>query len=149
MTSILTLALSAVIGVGGPVTGVSIHSAASHTEVVVSIDGHVEVQDFMLAGPHRLVLDLMGARHAMEQESYTDVNRGGIRAIRTSQYSDDIVRLVLELDESVPYAVSNQQGAVLIRLENRGGPFESWSAAGRTGVPAPAETPDLTGAAPV
>ena len=150
MTSFLTLALSAVLGVGGPVTGVSIHSAASQTEVVVSIDGQVDVQDFMLAGPHRLVLDLMGARHAMDQDAYTDVNRGGVRAIRTSQYSDEIVRLVLELDEAVPYSVVSRDGFVQITLENRSGPFESWNAvATASPTPAAAAMPDLTSAGPV
>ena len=146
MTSILTLALSAALGVGGPVTGVSIHSAASQTEIVVSVDGHVEVQDFLLQGPHRLVLDLMGARHALDQDSYSNVNRGGIRAIRTSQYSDEIVRLVLELDDAVPYVVESRPGAVWVTLENPAGPFDSWT----VGSPLASQpAPDLTAAAPV
>ena len=151
MTSFLTLALSAVLGVGEPVTGVSIHSAASQTEVIVSVDGQVEVQDFMLAGPHRLVLDLMGARHAMAQDAYTDVNRGGVRAIRTSQYADEIVRLVLELDDAVPYRVDSRDGVVRITLENRTGPFETWTASPNVTETAPSQgaAPDLTSAAPV
>ncbi|MGI9626016.1 MAG: AMIN domain-containing protein, partial [Longimicrobiales bacterium] len=151
MTSILTFALSAIIGAAGPVTGVSIHSAASQTEIVVSVDGQVEVQDFLLQSPNRLVLDLMGARHALDQESYSDVNRGGVKAIRTSQYSDEIVRLVLELDGPVQYEIKNANGAVQVTLENPAGPFESWHSSGGpvAGLPPAEPGPDLTVAAPL
>lgn len=59
MSAIMSMALAAVVGLGGPVTGVSIHSAATQTEVVVAIDGEVEVRDFLMEGPYRLVLDLV------------------------------------------------------------------------------------------
>lgn len=150
MTSILTLALSAVVGAAGPVTGVSIHSAASQTEIIVSVDGQVDVQDFLLEGPHRLVLDLMGARHAMDEDIYSDVNRGGVRAIRTSQYADDIVRLVLELEDPVAYSVETLSGVVRVTLENSSGPFERWDSEAGAATPSPLfETPDLTEMSPV
>ena len=44
-----------------------------------------------MEGPHRLVVDLMGARHALPMAEFGAVNRGGIRSIRSSQYSEDVV----------------------------------------------------------
>ena len=46
----------------GDVLGVSVVSAPGRAEVVVDIRGTVEVTDFVLQTPPRLVLDLTGAR---------------------------------------------------------------------------------------
>ena len=45
----------------GEVTAVSLSPAAGKTEVVVTVQGAVEVRDFMLNSPDRLVLDVVGA----------------------------------------------------------------------------------------
>ncbi len=130
MTSILLALWSGLLlGLGGgPVTEVSIRSApSSTTEVLIAVDGDVEFREFTMEGPNRLVVDLFGARHQLPLGDFTGVNRGGITGVRTSQYSDDVVRVVLELESVRPYEVIAEPGLIRVVMENEGPAFEPWT----------------------
>ncbi len=147
MTSTLAALLSAglTLALGGPVTEVSIRPAPSATtEIVIAVDGEVEFREFTMEGPSRLVVDLFGARHNLPGDNFANVNRGGVTSVRTSQYSDDIVRVVLELETLSAYEVVSEPGRIRVVMENPRGEFEPWSSgAGATSAPvvetAPAE----------
>jgi len=133
MTSMFALWAGALLALGGPVTEVTITPMANGTSVLIAVDGDVDYRDFTMEGPHRLVVDLMGSRHALPQENYTSLNRGGVRAVRSSQYSADVVRVVLELEQALGYAVISTPAGVVVTLDNPGGSFEPWSSAGAVG----------------
>ena len=82
MTSMFALWAGALLALGGPVTEVTITPMATGTSVLIAVDGDVDYRDFTMEGPHRLVVDLMGSRHALPLENYTSVEGGGIRAVR-------------------------------------------------------------------
>ncbi len=126
MTSILALFTGALLGFIGPVTEVRIDPNVGTTEILVSFEGEVEYRDFTMEGPNRLVIDLMGARHGLAEDNYR-IGRGGIIALRSSQYSEDVVRLVLELEEMVPYEIYTANGTLLLELQNASGVFEPWT----------------------
>lgn len=128
MTSILSLLAGVLLSLGGPVTGLSIQPAPERTEVVISMAGQVEYRDFTMEGPSRLVLDLIGAEHALPRDNFLNIDRGGVRSIRTSQYSNDIVRLVIELDALVEYQVLEGDQQLRVVLRNSGGDFTPWNA---------------------
>jgi len=146
MTSMFALWTSALMAFGGPVTEVAITPMARQTSVLIAVDGGVEYRDFTMEGPNRLVVDLMGARHALPRDDYGDVNRGGIRSIRTSQYSADIVRVVLVLDEMVEYKVATDPRGLRITLDNPTGEFAPWSS-GTTSAAAVSPPTDKAAAA--
>lgn len=127
MTSLLALWTGLFMVADAPVKGVSITPAAEQTEVLISMEGVPEYRDFTMEGPHRLVVDLMGARHALPQRNFPGIDRGGVRAVRTSQYSDEIVRVVVELDRNASYQVQEGEGFLRILLESSTGSFEPWS----------------------
>ncbi|MEX1258089.1 MAG: AMIN domain-containing protein [Gemmatimonadota bacterium] len=122
----------------GDVTGLQILPSAQKTEVVIAVAGGVETRDFMMEGPHRIVVDLINARFLLPRESFENLGRGGVQTIRASQYSDDIVRIVLEVLGPVGYSLSSGDGYVRISLENPWGDFEPWASA--TSVSSPAST---------
>lgn len=124
---------------GGPVREVSIRPAASTTEIVIAVDGPVEYRDFTMEGPNRLVVDVFGARHALPRKDFQGIDRGGVVALRTSQYTDDVVRLTLQLDELVPYEVSSDADGLHIQLQSHTGPFDAWSSGS-----APAQLRDVS-----
>jgi type IV pilus assembly protein PilQ len=119
------------------------------TEVVLGLDGGVTTRDFTMEGPTRLVVDLLGARHALSGEAFRDVARGGIRAIHASQYDDSVVRVVLELDALVDYTVQTGDGWVRISLENFSGEFDPWTPPPSNGLLAVAPASSLSDPAPV
>lgn len=134
MSSILALWTGLFLALGGPVKELRIAPGANTTDVVVAVDGQIEVRDFTMEGPNRLVLDLTGAVHQLDRTLFRDVNRGGILSINTSQFTDEVVRIVLELEELVPYEVRQDDGQIRIALENLGETFEPWT----SGAPVPA-----------
>ena len=67
----------------GEVTAVSLSPAAGKAEVVITVQGAVEVRDFMLNTPDRLVLDVVGARlNQTAATLYDGVTRGGVTNLR-------------------------------------------------------------------
>jgi type IV pilus assembly protein PilQ len=143
MTSMFALWAGTLLALGGPVTQVTITPMASQTSVLISVAGDVEYRDFTMEGPHGLVVDIMGASHALPQDEFASVNRGGILSVRSSQYSDDVVRVVLVLDRRLGYTVTPDPRGVRISLENPTGDFEPWS----SGATAPFDPTTLTPAA--
>jgi type IV pilus assembly protein PilQ len=126
MTSIFALLASALIA-GGPVTGVSIVPDAGRTKILIAVDGNVTVRPFTMEGPNRLVVDLLGARYELPAESFAGINRGGVVSLQSTQFSPEVVRVVVELDAIVQYEVSTAPGTVFVSLENRSGAFQPWS----------------------
>ena len=99
----------------GEVTGVSVQASPGRADIVINVRGAVEVRDFMLQGPDRLVLDVMGARLKGNAASlYDGVKRGGVLNLRYSQFQQDVVRIVLELDHAKDYHVERGPDAIRV-----------------------------------
>jgi len=111
---------------------VSVVPSSGKTEVVIGVDRAVDVQDFTLAAPARVVIDLKGATLEMSHRGYDRIARGGITNIRYSQFNSSVVRVVIELDAKHPYEVKRGNGEV--RIAVTGGKttdYSSWSSSSR------------------
>ena len=126
MSSMLALLTGAMIGLSGPVTEVRVDPSMGATEILVTFEGDVTFRDFTMEGPNRLVIDLMGARESLPEDSYP-IGRGGVRTLTSSMYGEDVVRLVLELDEMPEYEIVPGFGMLLISIPNTDGPFDPWT----------------------
>ena len=122
---------------GGEVTAVTLQPAAGRAEVVIGVRGSVEVKDFVLRNPDRLVLDLTGASLSAPGAVYDGVNRAGVRNIRYSQYSPDVVRVVLDMDALKDYTVQRDADAIRVVFDAPR-TFLSWSSM----TPAALATPE-------
>jgi type IV pilus assembly protein PilQ len=120
----------------GDVLGVSVLAAPGRAEVVVDVRGAVEVTDFVLSNPARLVLDLAGARLVGPSLQYDGVSRAGIRNVRYSQFRPDVVRVVIELDDVRDYQMVQSDNAVRVTFAATEA-FTAWPA----GAGAPAAAP--------
>src|SRR4051794_752152 len=99
----------------GEVTGVSVQAAPGRADVIINVRGAVEVRDFMLQGPDRLVLDVVGARLKGNPISdYDGIKRGGVLNLRFAQYKPDVVRIVLDLDRAMDYHVERVADAIKV-----------------------------------
>ncbi len=126
MTSILALLIGLLLPASELVTGLSVVPNLNRTEILVSVDGSVSYRAFTLETPARIVVDLLNAQHALSQEDYLDIDRGGVLSVRTSQYAEDIVRVVVDLEWMTEYTVTQSSGAVRISLNNGAGNFDPW-----------------------
>jgi type IV pilus assembly protein PilQ len=111
------------------VTALSVVPAAGRAEVVVAIDGAVEVIDFTLENPRRIVIDFRGATLGMPARFYDKVSRGGITNVRVAQFRADVVRLVLDIDGNRDYSVVRGEHDVRVAVS---GPdqFVAWHLGG-------------------
>src|SRR3989440_3678433 len=111
----------------GEVRGVSVLPAARSVEVVIDLQGAVEVQDFTLASPARLVIDLQGARLVAPAVLYDGQNRGGIKNIRYAQFRPGVVRVVIDLDVLKDYQIERRPGQVRVKIGTERTAFAAWS----------------------
>jgi len=97
--------------------------------VVIGVAGSVEVEDFALNGPFRIVLDLNGATLGVAPRLYDRVARGGVKNVRYAQYKKDIVRVVIDLDTTREYTISRGEKDVRISISGPSSRFDSWHSA--------------------
>ena len=127
-------------GRDGEVRAVSVLPAAGKVEVVIDLQGAVDVRDFTLNGPDRLVIDLLGARLVAPATLYDGQNRGGIKNIRYAQFRPDVVRIVIDLDALKDYQVERRDGQVRVAIGTERTAFARWSSQLATASPLPAPT---------
>jgi type IV pilus assembly protein PilQ len=107
------------------VHSVSVVPSSGKTEVVIGINAAVDVQNFTLDAPARVVVDLKGATLAMAQRSYDKVSRGGVINVRYSQFRPNIVRVVIEMGAKQTYEVKRSDSEV--RVVFSGGKTDDYS----------------------
>lgn len=112
----------------GRVTSLRLDPSAGRTELTIEVDGGaIEWTDFALSNPVRLVIDVSGARNALAADRYDAINRGGVLGVRASQYLDDVVRVVIDLDLESPYSVSRVPEGLRVAIDAGTGAFQPWN----------------------
>jgi type IV pilus assembly protein PilQ len=112
----------------GEVTAVSLAPAAGKTEIVVNVRGAVDVRDFLLSSPDRLVLDVVGAKLGGTTATlYDGVKRGGVVNLRYSQFRPDIVRIVIDLEGPQTYKIDRSSNDAIRVSFSSGEGFQAWS----------------------
>ena len=127
----------------GTVTSVSVVPATGRAEVVIAIAGPVDIADFTLGGPDRIVIDFRGARLTGTPKPYDKIARGGITDVRVHQWQEDVVRVALQLDRRREYTLVREEGGVRLSIATETATFASWQNT-RTGA---AKSPTSTVAA--
>ncbi len=111
----------------GRVQEVRISPSGDETEIAVIKNGDVEIRDFILRDPARLILDVHGAVNELPEGTFEGIGRGGIVRLRSSQFRDDVVRLVFDLARPATYQTADDGDRYTVRFANPGGSFEPWS----------------------
>src|SRR5260221_552475 len=113
--------------VDGAVTSLAVVPAAGKAEVVIGVAGGIEVRDFTLRSPDRIVIDLSGASLGMSGGTYDHVARAGISDVRYSQFRRGTVRVVVYLDAPRSYQISRAEGEVRLSVTvPAGAQFAAW-----------------------
>ena len=88
------------------VTGIRHWSTASYTRVAIDLGDEVAYQAVRVTGPDRIYFDLHGTRLAAELvgKSFAVTDDGFLKRIRAAQFSDDMTRVVLDVNEVTEYS---------------------------------------------
>jgi type IV pilus assembly protein PilQ len=150
MISLSAMSTAALLGLGS-VTSLGVLPASDRTEVAIVVDGAVSVRDYLLQDPARIVIDISGATHALSQERFMNLNRGGVQNLRASQFQAQVVRVVIDLSAPVQYELSQGGSEIRVSFPNPGQAFQSWSSGPQHAGRAAPSAPRLAGtpAAPV
>ncbi|HEX8395204.1 MAG TPA: secretin N-terminal domain-containing protein [Longimicrobium sp.] len=128
----------------GNVAALRLEGREGRTELTVDIaGGSAAWTDFTLSGPPRVVVDIQNARLGLPARQYAGLDRGGVRAVRASQYAQDVVRLVVDLDRDTEYRVERVAGGLRISLASGATAFAPWSsgsAPAQAAAPRPSQT---------
>jgi type IV pilus assembly protein PilQ len=107
------------------VRSVSVVPAAGRAAIVIGVDASVEVDDFALESPYRVVVDLKGAILGMTPR-YDRQARGGITNVRAAQFKPNVVRVVIEMDAAHSYDVVRKDGEVRVAINGGTSNFTAW-----------------------
>jgi hypothetical protein len=108
---------------GGDVTRLeSIDLAQSPTATTYTINptGNVQYQEYQLERPSRLVLDLVGVKNAVKDETLKPDGRL-VTAVRASQFQSDpdlVTRVVFELGDGTHYRVARRGTAIEVNFSS-------------------------------
>ncbi len=124
---------------GGEVTAVSVVPTPGHAQVLINVQGAVEVSDFVLANPARLVIDIQNARLSDAGGVYDGVARAGILNVRMGQFQPNVVRVVLDLAQLKPYTLEREDDGSIRVSFGADESFLTWSSVAPRDAAAPRE----------
>jgi N-acetylmuramoyl-L-alanine amidase len=124
------------------VTGVRHWSTSVYTRVAIDLGGDVEYEASRVPNPDRIFFDLHGAKLSPELigKAVTVTDGGYLKRIRAAQYSNDVVRIVLDVSDVSEYSafLLPNPDRLIIDIHGKAG-----------GAPAPVgSTPVLVASAP-
>jgi type IV pilus assembly protein PilQ len=138
MSAVVLTASSVPGGNDGAVVSFSIVPMSGQALVAIGVDGDVQVRDFALTNPDRIVVDIAGATLNMKGSKYDGTARGGVLDVRLGQNKPGVVRIVLTTAGAKRYQVTREMYQVRISVEG-GDAFQPWRT-GRPGFASPALT---------
>jgi N-acetylmuramoyl-L-alanine amidase len=88
------------------VTGIRHWSTATYTRVAIDLGDGVTYEAARVPNPDRIFFDLHGTRLAQELvgKSFLVTDGGFLKRIRAAQYSDDVTRVVLDVNDVTEYS---------------------------------------------
>jgi len=87
------------------VSDVRYWSYSEYTRVVISLSDHADYAQNRLSRPDRLYVDLKDSVLKNDLQKTISVGNGMLRTVRTGQFSENTVRIVLDLDKMDNYKV--------------------------------------------
>jgi type IV pilus assembly protein PilQ len=111
------------------VAGLQLSPGTGETELLIVSEG-ASIQrwtDFTLDSPARVVVDIPSARNGITRSRFDGLARGGISSLRASQFSPEVVRVVIDLERRVPYTVEPSPEGLRVRFATGAMAFAPWS----------------------
>jgi N-acetylmuramoyl-L-alanine amidase len=131
------------------VTGIRHWSTATYTRVAIDLGDNVTYEAARVPNPDRIYFDLHGTRLAPELvgKSFAVTDDGFLKRVRAAQYSDDVTRVVLDVNDVTEYSAFLLPNPYRLIIDIHGGSSSSGKppvATNSEPVAATIETPAAT-----
>ncbi len=128
------------------VTGIRHWSTPNYTRVAIDLGDDVTYEAARVPNPDRIYFDLHGTRLAQELvgKSFAVTDDGFLKKIRAAQFSNDMTRVVLDVNDVTEYSAFLLPNPYRLIIDIHGGPplpVAKDQVAGQDEVPAPRTAP--------
>ena len=126
------------------VTGIRHWSTPNYTRVAIDLGDDVTYEAARVPNPDRIYFDLHGTRLAQELvgKSFTVTDDGFLKKIRAAQFSNDMTRVVLDVNDVTEYSAFLLPNPYRLIIDIHGGTPQRQVASGQ-----PKELPEAPGTA--
>jgi N-acetylmuramoyl-L-alanine amidase len=125
------------------VTGVRHWSTAVYTRVAIDLDSEVQYEASRVPNPDRIFFDLHGAKLSPELvgKAVTVTDGGYLKRVRAAQFSNDMVRVVLDVSDVSEYSAFflPNPARLIIDIHGKAPGHEAAVESASAGQPAPAQ----------
>jgi N-acetylmuramoyl-L-alanine amidase len=130
------------------VTGIRHWSTATYTRVAIDLGDNVTYEAARVPNPDRIYFDLHGTRLAPELvgKSFAVTDDGFLEKVRAAQYSDDVTRVVLDVNDVTEYSAFLLPNPYRLIIDIHGGKKQGTE---NDETPVAAEAPAPRAAVPV
>ena len=130
------------------VTGIRHWSTATYTRVAIDLGDNVTYEAARVPNPDRIYFDLHGTRLAPELvgKSFAVTDDGFLKKVRAAQYSDDVTRVVLDVNDVTEYSAFLLPNPYRLIIDIHGGKEQG---SGNDETPVATESPAPRAAVPV
>jgi N-acetylmuramoyl-L-alanine amidase len=99
------------------VSDIRFWSYPDYTRVVINISDTAEYTQNRLADPDRLYVDLKHSRLKSNLQKTVPVSNGMLKTVRAGQFTEDTVRIVLDLDRMTHYKVLTMEDPIRLIID--------------------------------
>ncbi len=99
------------------VTDIRFWSYPQYTRVVISLSDTTEFTNKRLSNPDRLFFDIEKSTIKKDVQKNITVSNGMLKSVRASQFNEDTVRVVLDLEKVTDYRIINLDDPVRIMID--------------------------------
>jgi N-acetylmuramoyl-L-alanine amidase len=133
------------------VTGIRHWSTTTYTRVAIDLGDDVTFEAARVPNPDRIYFDLHGTRLAQDLvgKSFTVTDNGFLKKIRAAQFSNDMTRVVLDVNDVSEYSAFLLPNPYRLIIDIHGGKGQASGNRDQGSVGASAGSAVATGAAPV
>ncbi|HEV2646727.1 MAG TPA: N-acetylmuramoyl-L-alanine amidase [Acidobacteriaceae bacterium] len=121
------------------VSGIRHWSTATYTRVAIDLGDNVTYEAARVPNPDRIYFDLHGTKLASELvgKSFAVTDDGFLKKVRAAQYTDDVTRVVLDVNDVTEYSAFLLPNPYRLIIDIHGGKKEAQRSAGKDEANAP------------
>jgi N-acetylmuramoyl-L-alanine amidase len=125
------------------VTGIRHWSTPNYTRVAIDLGDDVTYEAARVPNPDRIYFDLHGTRLAqsLAGKSFTVTDDGFLKQVRAAQFSNDVTRVVLDVNDVTEYSAFLLPNPYRLIIDIHGSSVRSQVAADHAAPPPPATAP--------